>query len=274
MKISNSKKELARIISENGGWRDGNYAAQDRDDKKVWFMRALAGRPDGASFWPGVKSRGIPYSKVLTNWHQTALSREEYFHLYPSPDTDGWIEWGGGNERPVKGRVDIKNRNGFVVDGADSFIVGWGHDGTFRDIIAYRLHKPAADKPERIAIEPEPTIEQLAAYYRNAKDYADRKQQEADDARADAEAKLAELVAAGEALGLVVSVAGAEPELVINDWRDLRVGDEVECVDYDTEHRFGVVRSIDKRAASQWVEVLHPNMDVSWPSNWCFIRRP
>ena len=100
MKISKSKTELARIISENGGWRDGNYAVQDRDDKKVWFMRALAGRPDGASFWPGVKSRGIPYSKVLTNWHQTALSRAEYFHLYPTPDADGWIEWKGG-ECPV-----------------------------------------------------------------------------------------------------------------------------------------------------------------------------
>lgn len=31
MKISNSKKELARIISENGGWRDGEFAAQDGD---------------------------------------------------------------------------------------------------------------------------------------------------------------------------------------------------------------------------------------------------
>ena len=81
--------------------------------------------------------------------------------------------------------------------------------------------------------EAKPTIEQLAADYRNAKDYAERKQQEADDARADAEAKLAELVAAGESLGLVVSVAGAEPELVINDWRDLRVGDEVEVFNFE-----------------------------------------
>ena len=86
MKISKCKKELARIISENGGWRNGNYAVQDRDDKEVWFIRALAGRPDGDSCWPGEKSRGFPYSKVLTNWHQTALSRAEYFHLYPAPD--------------------------------------------------------------------------------------------------------------------------------------------------------------------------------------------
>ena len=60
--------------------------------------------------------------------------------------------------------------------------------------------------------ETKPTIEQLAADYRNAKDYAERKQQEADAAKADAakadaEAKLAELVAAGKALGLDISIA-------------------------------------------------------------------
>ena len=106
-------------------------------------------------------------------------------------------------------------------------------------IVAYRLHKPEV-KPEfcesvmRSIPEPEsheklspeaiedakfalmsesieeskrkPTIEQLAADYRNAKECAGRKQQEADDAKADAEVKLAELVAAGNVLGLVIDV--------------------------------------------------------------------
>ena len=32
MKISNSKKQLAKIIHENGGWYDGaEFAAQDKD---------------------------------------------------------------------------------------------------------------------------------------------------------------------------------------------------------------------------------------------------
>lgn len=60
--------------------------------------------------------------------------------------------------------------------------------------------------------ERKPTIEQLAQDYRSAKGYAYRKQQEADAAKDGADAKLAELVAAGKALGLVLSVA--EPELV------------------------------------------------------------
>ena len=60
-----------------------------------------------------------------------------------------------------------------------------------------------------------PTIEQLAADYRNAKDYADRKQQEADDAKADAVSKLKSLELAGEANGLLVSPIAAHNNKVI-----------------------------------------------------------
>ncbi|MGL4756538.1 MAG: hypothetical protein ACRCXB_29635, partial [Aeromonadaceae bacterium] len=67
-------------------------------------------------------------------------------------------------------------------------------------------------------------IEQLAADYRNAKDYADRKQGEADAAKAGAEAKLAELVAAGKALGLVLSVAGVELGSQIRCFRNEKLG--------------------------------------------------
>ena len=238
MKISKSKQELARIVSENGGWRDGNYAVQDRDDKKVWFMRALVGRPDGASFWPGVKSRGIPYSKVLTNWHQTILSRAEYLHLYPAPDDDGWIEWKDG-ECPVGEGVliDAKKADGStelaIHDPEDRI---WGDTEHLKCIIAYRLHKHEKVKSEfcesvtRAIPEPDervwtnpPTIEQLAADYRNAKDYAERKQQEADDAKADADVRLKALELAGEALGLKVSpiaesMASQKPPFRGDDW--------------------------------------------------------
>ena len=74
-----------------------------------------------------------------------------------------------------------------------------------------------------------PTIEQLAADYRSAKDYAERKQQEADAYKADADDMLKELELAGEAIGLLVSpiTAKQEPELAITDWRDLQAGDVI-----------------------------------------------
>ena len=87
MKISNSKKQLAKIIHENGGWRDDyDFASQDGDDYTVWFYD---GRPvPGSGLWwkaCGRAHRGIEGVDKLPNWHQTILSREEYFRLYPAP---------------------------------------------------------------------------------------------------------------------------------------------------------------------------------------------
>lgn len=181
MNISNSKKQLAKIIHENGGWREGaTFAAQDMVNMVVDFYERTPIRDKEDDFWHLPGRTGV-FDKVqarvlIRNWHQTLLSRDEYLHLYP------------------------------VAEAA----------------------------PEPVS-EAKPTIEQLAADYRNCKDYADRKQQEADAAKADAEDKLAELVAAGEALGLVLSAAGAKPELVITDWRDLRVGDVIEVTGSSNE---------------------------------------
>ena len=51
-----------------------------------------------------------------------------------------------------------------------------------------------------------PTIEQLATDYRNAKDYADRKQQEADAHRCGAEVALSNLKIAAEELGFKIEL--------------------------------------------------------------------
>lgn len=88
MKISNSKKQLAKIIHENGGWRDGyDFASQDGDDYAVWFYD---GRPvPGSGRWWKACGRahcGIEGVGKLPNWHQTILSRDEYFYLYPAPE--------------------------------------------------------------------------------------------------------------------------------------------------------------------------------------------
>lgn len=111
MKISNSKKELARIISENGGWRDGaGWAAQDSssDDYplRVCLYKNKPKISKGDTRWidenfKPIVGDGIETDKQIPNWHQTLLSRDEYFHLYPAPDADGWIEWKGG-ECPVE----------------------------------------------------------------------------------------------------------------------------------------------------------------------------
>lgn len=216
MKISNSKKELARIISENGGWRDGEFAAQDGDGgvggyevKPEWDLLA--------KYWWREASGQWFLENKIKNHHQTVLSRAEYFHLYPAPDADGWIEWKGG-ECPVGAFdvIEVRYRDYFneVNHIGESRVYDWVHHGSHTDIIAYRPHKSEQSKPEfcesvmQSIPEPiaKPTIEQLAADYRNAKDCAERKQQEADAAKAGAEARLKALELAGEDIGLVIDV--------------------------------------------------------------------
>lgn len=188
MKISKSKQELARIISENGGWRGGEFAAQD-SNKNIHGARVCFynGKPcvNGDEWRDGEYGLAcdaddcIGGLNAIKNWHQTILSREEYFHLYPAPDA-----------RPE-----------------------------FCESVMRSIPEPSS----------KPTIEQLAADYRNLLDFARRKQEEADDAKADADEALRKLELAGEEIGIAVTPIAAKQgsDLVITDWRDLQVGDVV-----------------------------------------------
>lgn len=296
MKISNSKKQLAQIIHENVGWVDGyDFSAQDGDDCAVWFYD---GRPvPGSGRWwkaYGRAHRGIEGVGKLPNWHQTILSRNEYFHLYPAPDADGWIEWKGGSS-PVSDfdRVDIKLRMGEVWLDRDSRW-RWSHDGHETDIIAYRLHKPeqqlgelcdkVTEENKHEHVDAKPTIEQLAADYRNLKDFAYRKQEEADDAKADADEALRKLELAGEEIGLIVTpiTAKQESELVITDWRDLQVGDIIEYADGYIKDKIGMTGPVVELAPDAEdgmpVRMRCDNGQnkgrLGWPRKWRFIRRP
>ena len=289
MKISKSKQELARIISENGGWRNGEFAAQDSDG----LVGGYGSKPEWnslAEYWWREALGGWFLVNKIKNHHQTVLSRAEYFHLYPAPDADGWIEWNGGKCPVGEGdRIDVK-----FSDGDDFFDVssdwGWGVDAGSCNIIAYRLHKPEQAKPEfcesvmRSIPEPEtkPTIEQLAADYRNKLDYANRKQDEADKANMESDAALAQLEDAIAEIGFAITPLVAtekESELVITDWRDLRVGDIIEYVDGRNKDRVGMVGRVDRfdlysANTDRPVRMTSDNDQVGWPVKWRFIRRP
>lgn len=233
MKISNSKKQLAQIIHENGGWRDGaEFAAQGGNHGHVGFASVATVR--NGKVWDMTRGFAGKFlaDEILPNWHQTILSRDEYFYLYPVAETA---------PEPVK--VVVENKTA--------------------------CHLTVTDKP---------TIEQLAADYRNLKDFAERKQQEADAAKADADAKLAELVATGKALGLVLSVAGVEPGLVITDWRDLQVEDEVALTAPNgggvNVGEVGVIRRIDGSSMSVNFPSQTGHLISRSIANWMFIRRP
>lgn len=289
MKLSKSKLALAKVINENGGWPErALWAVQDnciafflggkpeyKSGDRCWYSNSIDGACVGT----------ITRDEKVTNWHQCVLSREEYYHAHPKADADGWIEWNGG-ECPVSGDdiVDVAySAYGAKLFSAAADSLRWSKRGLVGDIIAYRLHKPEV-KPEfcesvmRSIPEPEekPTIEKLAQHYRNKLDFAKRKQQEADDAKAASDAALGELEMAGEANGLLVSpiTAKQEPELVIA----VQVGDEVECVESNIKRdkyngMVGRLHFIDEIDTSTPYLVNFGGKERIWCHEVKFIRR-
>lgn len=279
MKLSNSKKQLAKIISENGGWFDGaNWAIQGRKTMGVGFSKSKPYRKGDGWFVNNEKRlHHFATDSVLPNWHQTALHRDEYFHLYPAPDADGWIEWKsqfyGDMPVPEGTEVDI------MVDGTvyHRYVAEvWKHWGT---TTKYRLYKSTVAKPEPEATA-KPTIEQLAADYRAKLAIAQKAQEEADSHRCGAEAALKLLELAGAELGLVIGVCETqkqETELNITDWLDLRVGDEVEYLDGGVKYKIGMIGYIDKfdeNSCTGRFFRIKDGLNLGWPTKWRFIRRP
>lgn len=321
MKLSKSKLSLAKAINENGGWPErALWAVQDnciafflggkpeyKSGDRCWYSNSIDGACVGT----------ITRDEKVTNWHQTVLSREEYYHAYPKADDDGWVEWKGG-ECPVgdfdEVQVKYKVDDGSGMEGCEAQELHWHHEDADFDIVAYRLHKPEV-KPEfcesvmRSIPEPESheklspeaiddakfalmsesieeskrklTIEQLAQDYRNKLDFAKSKQQEADEAKAASDAALGELERAGEALGLLIGIAkpDPEPELVIADWRDLKVGDLVEVVSSLSGNREGEVGTVTRfdefdKGCEVRVHFNDDPCDYEWCVDWKFIRRP
>ena len=294
MKISKSKRQLAQLLIEAGVKkfpRGANWVVQDKCDLAAVFsgQAPTFNKGRGMHFCNASRVKQVVLSKLTANWHQTKLSRAEFDHVVAETalDTDGWIEWGGG-DCPVD--VDVlvccKWRSGKLsITAYRAGSLSWRHNGNAADIIAYRLHKPEQSKPEfcesvmRSIPEPEakPTIEQLASYYRNAKDYAERKQQEADAAKADADAKLKALELAGEAIGLLVSPIAEKQksELVIA----VQVGDEVECVESNIKRdkyngMVGRMHFIDESDTSTPYLVDFGGAEKIWCHEVKFIRRP
>lgn len=130
-------------------------------------------------------------------------------------------------------------------------------------------------------VETKPTIEQLAADYRAKLDIATQAQEEADAHRCGAEVALSKLEIAVKEFGFKIEPIAAkqDPELVITDWRDLRVGDEVEIVESHSGERVGRTGAITNfsRTDEKFRVRVCFNGDIGdyeWLSKWRFIRRP
>lgn len=239
MKISKSKRQLAQMLIDAGVKvfpNGADWAAQGSTDLKASFY---SGYKPNRGFGEGAfcgnycgRCHDVQLPSLINNWYQTVLSCDEFDQIVAEivadavRDADGWIEWNGG-KCPVGGDVLVccKLRSGKVsITTYHAGSLSWRHNGNAADIIAYRLHKQQP-KPEfcesvmRTIPEPEakPTIDRLLQDWRNADDFAKRKQAEADEAAAMRDERWQAVQdRAGEVgvtVGLCESVA-AEPEQV------------------------------------------------------------
>ena len=200
------KKHLIELMIEAGvKWPDGaEYAAQDKRDNKVCFYVGKPCIPQGCDYY-------------------------KY--------TAGLI---GGN---------------FILP---SLCCNWHQTIVTRE----QYEKALSDVASTAEVQTEPehcelvmnqspyTINQLASNYHTLAAEAECLQYEADEARKLANEALITLQKAGEVIGLVISVDTLQKcteqhqQPIITDWRDLQIGDVIECTAYN-----------DKR-------------DDPWPGGW------
>lgn len=254
MKLTKSKQFLANAIRASGkGWPDGaGWAAQDkrtplRGMDIIVLYKVKPQRPRaGSDFWGGNTTGSdvagyIQPEKLSPNWHQTVLSREEYFSAYPAEPVAG-----AGEERLSHEAVKAARR------------------ALLSESVEYSVRKPS--------------IEQLAADYRNKLDYANRKQDEADKANMESDAALSQLEDAIAAIGFVITPLAAtekEPELVAA----VKVGDQVECVESNIKRdkyngMVGRLHFIDESDTSTPYLVDFGGEAKIWCHEVKFIRRP
>lgn len=292
MKISKSKQELARIISENGGWRDGaNWSVQHKTNGRVVFTKAEY-KPEFDGFWGcfGAFYEGFCVGTALPNWHQTLLSRDEYFHLHPALNADGWIEHDGKHDPEISTSgltIWCKWSDG-LEQSHEANMVDWIDDSDVR-VVAYRLHKPEQTKSEfcepvaRSIPEPEykPSIEQLMQIHCDRAHALSEKKAELIVAERQESEALDALKAACKEAGFDISPIekpqeSQEPDLVITDWRDLRVGDVVEGRHYG-RMVVGEVCEIDEECHDNRPFRIYEDGGNPWwvtSKEFKFIRRP
>lgn len=140
---------LVKELPRRGGWPEGakycHLTQYDRHCLTIVFPNKQIGTEDGQIIsnievvFPGLGHLGdeLYDCTVTAEQYESALAASE-----------GWMDWHGG-KCPVDSDaiVEVKYRNTnprqYNNDRAGDF--DWAHAGSSSDIIAYRLHKPAAN---------------------------------------------------------------------------------------------------------------------------------
>lgn len=206
---------------------------------------------------------GVTQFPEGANWAAQDYDKDvDFFEAKPVRELSWW-----------QGDYDCENRVSLSVK-----IPNWHQTVLSRDEFDQIVAETAVqDEPQPVPTAT-PTLDQLLQDWRNADDFAQRKQAEADEAAAMRDERWQAVQARASEMG--VTVGRCEPAVVITNWRDLQVGDIVwwsgdskfssgEYTVYDLEeldHTGPCVILLDVGGCKQWVD--HE------AEEWRFIRRP
>lgn len=115
-KLKPAKQAMADAIHQNGGWYDDStYACQHKINNRVVFTKQEAKPICEVDnwWWVGNFVSGFDAGKVLQNWHQTILSRDEYLTAYPEQKVEV------NNETEHKVEVEMKSESEMTIKAGD-----------------------------------------------------------------------------------------------------------------------------------------------------------
>lgn len=271
------KKHLIELMIEVGvEWPEGaEYAAQDKDYQMVHFYKT---RPSngGNTYWSAsgcIAYSGIKLPSICRNWHQTIVTREQYA---------GEVAAIGGKTNQAKESEDVGPYA--IPENTESLTINLVPRNGF-----YNLNETSETAVDAVEWHNPPSIEQLTADYHAKAAEASRLQAVVDEALKAADDALLALEKAGELIGLVISI-DTKPKLVeqpvepaqpiITDWRDLRVGDVIECVEpnggWISTGDEGVITSIESgRLFADFIkQKVYLYDKLHFGCGFKFIRRP
>lgn len=253
---------------EGLAWPEGMSCAGMFDDGMVVLFaeEVICTVSDLASFNGRITGRFVGITHP--DWRNSLITREQF------DSVDGWIN--NDNEKPNVGDVfvDVMVYSGNVSECQCVDELEWVNS----DIIKWRYHKPTKESEMKDTEAFQPPIHET--YYR----YKKQRETTADARKAlaasmEKEDKLLEQIKAWNleygfdirVLDESDEVPESESELVITDWRDLRVGDVVEVE--------GEERVITNLMSNSYGGLFRIAYDIQgskvWSgAPWKFIRRP
>lgn len=165
-KLKPAKQALADAIHQNGGWHGNDtwlFSTQSGDGVlKFWKSKPKAQKGCVCTEWSGGCRLNFALSRVIQNWHQTILSRDEYFTAYPDQvkvevnnETKHQVEVEMKSESEITSKVSDWHKNGGLPPvGEVCLWIGRKENGDYRadlrtgdrvEVIAH--YKPRSDGP-------------------------------------------------------------------------------------------------------------------------------